>query len=71
MALEILKILKRNPRSSPKHIHSQRKTKLSTSPRYLLGLLYQLKYVDRVSRGIYVITTIGIEKLQGLGEDQP
>ena len=63
--LRILEIIRKNPRASPRLIHSQMKDNLNKQYiQYLLRALRELSLVERIQLGIYVITDRGLEALR-------
>lgn len=63
--LRILSIIRKNPRTSPKLIHSQMKDNLNKQYiQYLLRALRELSLVERIQQGMYVITDRGLEALR-------
>jgi len=63
--LRILEIIHKNPRTSPKLIHSQMKDILNRPYiQYLLRALKELGLVENPARGMYVITAKGVETLR-------
>ena len=64
-SLRILEIIHKNPRTSPKLIHSQMKDILNRPYiQYLLRALKELGLVENPARGMYVITAKGVETLR-------
>ena len=63
--LTILKIIRKNPRASPRLIHSLMKDNLNKQYiQYLLRALRELSLVETIQLGIYVITDRGLEALR-------
>lgn len=65
LAYRILKLLSDEPRQTPQSLKERLDVSIS-SIKQVLSILYGLKLVDRVSRGLYVITPIGRNHLQRL-----
>jgi len=65
MAMEVLRIIHRNPRVTPVLIHDKMKkaTNFSTLE-FALRTLRETGLVDTLARGIYVITDKGVETLR-------
>ncbi len=64
-SLRILEIIHKNPRTSPKLIHSQMKDILNRP--YIQNLLRSLRETGQVespTRGMYLITAKGVETLR-------
>jgi len=65
-ALEVLNIIYKNPKLTPKEIHAKRNTNLSTS---IYRILQHLKELGLVSDETYTITSHGKEELQSREEN--
>ena len=65
-ALEVLNIIYKNPKLTPKEIHAKRTKTLSTS---VYRILQHLKELGLVSNEIYTITSHGKEELQSRKEN--
>ena len=65
VAMEVLKIIKRNPRISPALIHNKMKKGVAFSiVEFALRTLRETEEVETLARGLYVLTDKGVKTLK-------
>ena len=71
LSIEILRVLYRRPRLTPVLIHQDLpgKTTYEAVDR-VLGTLYELGLVDKISRGVYFTTSLGVDIMRSSEKTQ-
>ena len=65
LALEVLKVISRNPRITPVMIHDRLKNGLNYNAlEYILRTLRETEEVKTIVRGVYMITEKGVRTLR-------
>jgi len=71
LALEVMKVISRNPRITPVMIHDKLKNGLNYNAlEYILRTLRETGEVNTIVRGVYVLTEKGVETLRSSEKTQ-